>query len=204
MNSVLETITKDRGRRLRGQCTAGCLYVAEARNLLVGQFLRTRSEWLWMLDTDVSFGPDALEQTLAFATDERKILAAPYWSCNDNGPFCTWMKLEDDGFHYYIRLPAMGQPMVLGGCGMGFTLIHREVIEVMAATQDEELKGDPWVWFGHDLLTINGQVTRVGEDLSFCARARRLGYLTWGCPGIVVDHYKVRPTERVTTGLVMP
>jgi GT2 family glycosyltransferase len=31
---------------------------------------------------------------------------------------------------------------------------------------------------------------RMGEDVTFCLRARKAGYVTYGLPSVVVEHYK--------------
>lgn len=197
MRSVVNAIATDRGRNLRGFITSEGLYVPRGRNEIVSQFLKfSECEWLWFLDTDVAFPPDTLNRLLAAGSDERKILAAPYWSIGEDGPYCTWMGIDDGALLPYREIPEKGV-LKLDACGMGCTLIYRDVFVDVAKNQDE---GDPWTWFGHDLLETERGLTRLGEDISFCIRALRVGHATWGVCDISVDHLKLRAAPRGRVG----
>lgn len=195
VRSVVRAIATDRGRLIHGYITSEGLYVPRGRNDIADQFLeRSGCEWLWFLDTDVAFPEDALSRMLAASRDgERKILAAPYWSIDEEGePYCTWMGLNDGSILPYREIPEEGV-FELAACGMGCTLIHRDVLVDVAKSRKDE---DPWVWFGHDLLETGEHLTRLGEDVSFCLRAARAGHATWGVCGVEVDHLKVQATRR--------
>lgn len=194
MRSVVKMLVMDRGRLLHGYITSEGLYVPRGRNEIVEQFLKgSGCEWLWFLDTDVTFTPDILKRLLAAADDEHKILAASYWSIDDEGePYSTWMALDEGSVLPYREIPAEGL-VELAACGMGCTLIHRDVLIDVAEDQGGE---DPWIWFGHDLLATEKGLTRLGEDISFCIRAAKVGHTTWGVCGVEVDHLKLQATKR--------
>jgi hypothetical protein len=79
------------------------------------------------------------------------------------------------------------EPLIpLQWCGMGLTLIHRRVFEAIA----EAYADDEWTWFGHDLITVNGQRKRCGEDVTFTHRARELGFPVFGTPKVTAGHIK--------------
>ena len=67
---------------------------------------------------------------------------------------------------------------------MGFTLIHRSVLEKLAV----EYADDPWHYFGHDIINNS----HVGEDLTFCNRARKAGFSVWGHGGVLLGHTKAK------------
>ena len=195
MRSVVGVIATDRGRNIRGFITSEGLYVPRGRNEIVSQFLSfSGCEWLWFVDTDVAFDSDVLGQLLAAAEGgKRKIVAAPYWSIGEHDePYCTWMDVVDGALLPYYELPA-GEIVELVACGMGCTLIHRDVFTDVAKHQEQE---DPWVWFGHDLVELDSGPTRVGEDIAFCIRASQAGHAIWGVCDIVVDHLKIQATPR--------
>ncbi len=70
---------------------------------------------------------------------------------------------------------------------MGCCLIHRSALERIA----ERYADDPWLWFGRDVMEIDGVREHLGEDLSFCARASQAGIPIYGS-GICVAHLKGR------------
>ncbi len=193
MRSVVRLVVEDRGRNLRGYITSQGLYVPRGRNEVVGQFLSSECDWLWFLDTDVEFAADTLDRLLlATAGGKRKIVAAPYWSIDEEGEsYCTWMEINDGSLLPYREIPAR-ETIELDACGMGCTLIHRDVfVDIAAQVQD-----DPWIWFSHDLIRTERGAVRLGEDISFCMRAAQAGHATWGVCDVVVDHLKLQATQR--------
>lgn len=172
---------------LPGYSATKNLYIAENRNKLVEQFLAEGSaDWLWVLDTDIKFAPDTCARLLEVAHPEQApIVAGAYWGdFEDDGYALTWHAATPEGLRLFRRLPEHGQPIELGSCGMGCTLIHRSAFEKLA----EVHKDDEWKWFGHDV--IPGLPDRAGEDVTFCVRARAAGLRVVGHCGVVVDHYK--------------
>jgi GT2 family glycosyltransferase len=73
MRSFLPTLDRDLGghqRIWRGgyafqQCTSAG--VVEGRNEAVKSFLESEAEWLWFVDSDMGWDPEALEQLMAVA-----------------------------------------------------------------------------------------------------------------------------------------
>jgi len=186
---------------LPGFCATKKLYVAENRNDLVKQFLNhpAKSEWLWVLDPDIVFEPDALAKLLAVAhPDKAQIVAGAYYlNSQEAEASITWHADTPDGLRLFRRPPNMpDRAIVLGSCGMGCTLIHRSVFEKLA----ELHKDDPWTWFGHDLLDTREGVIRAGEDVTFCLRARAAGFTVVGHCGVVVEHLKTMRVPHGTHG----
>ena len=173
-------------KRLQGKIAIQCsLYVENGRNELALNFLASKGEWLWIVDTDVAFPPDTLGKLLdATHGGDRKIVAAAYWTLGPKGtPVTSWL---DEEFKHHYSMPGSGL-VELGACGLGCTLIHRQVLDDIAELPRDPM--DPWVWFGRDESEVGG-LQRCGEDVSFCIRARRAGHKTWGLCSLVVDHYK--------------
>jgi hypothetical protein len=74
-------------------------------------------------------------------------------------------------------------------CGMAFTLLGRKVL---SAVRKDNAQAFGMTTFGHDLMwATEDQVTLGGEDTTFCVRAARLGYKSYGAGDVVVDHYKM-------------
>jgi hypothetical protein len=162
--------------------------ICAARNTAVKLFLDHPSgaEWLWSVDTDMVWQPDDLPALLALADPvERPIIGAAYVSSRRQ---LTWRTVDESGVHVAKRPANRGRTLQVACLGMGFTLIHRSVLERMA----EAYADDPWHWFGNDVLELGGKRARVSEDFTFCARAIRLGFSVWG-GGVCVEHRKTMP-----------
>lgn len=187
MRSVLAAA--DRGQ-LREVIDVEGLYVPANRNQVVDQFLeRDNSEWLWFVDADMQFGLDALPRLLDAAGDERKIIAGAYWAGSFDGTrSLSWIRRRDDGDLWRIAAVQSSGLYPLDACGMGCTLIHRDVFEAILAQRGHD---DPWVWFGHDLHRTSDGMSRAGEDVTFCLRALTAGFQTWGLADLMLDHHKV-------------
>lgn len=169
-------------------------YIPQGRCQAVEDFLKTDSEWLWFLDYDIIFEPEVLGKLLDAADPvDRPIVSAlylahfyeafrPCWLAHDGSVIST----ED-----YVRTRGNPEhwPLPLAGCGMGCTLIHRSVLEKIA----EKHRDDPWPWFGHDIVRKqDGSIERMGEDFTFCFRAKAVGASVWGVP-VEVGHQKSIP-----------
>lgn len=188
MRSILGVLSTD--PRIVGCIDAPGLYVPELRNALAARFLDMPADWLWFIDSDIVFPPDTLARMLAYA-GRAGVLAGSYWSNYGGGMNTTWLERRPSG--HYRPLQALqatalgtpelpGEPIELDACGMGMTLIHRQVLQDVAADQARD---DPWKWFGHDLQ----EGVRLGEDVTFCERARRAGHTVLGVP-VAVHHWK--------------
>jgi hypothetical protein len=191
MSSVLNafTVNEELGTELIGYTSYRSPYIPEARCEVVRKFLEaTDADWLWFCDTDIEFPPDALARLLNAADPDRvPILGAAYWNEFSDGCYLTWLICDDDGFHPIAELPDVAGPVEVSSVGMGCTLIHRSVLETM----ERECVADPcWPWFGTDLLQFSGGITHIGDDPTFCARAKLAGFPIHGLPSLVVEHFK--------------
>lgn len=184
-----------RGGWIAERC-ASSASIPEARNTVVQAFLAERdAEWLFWIDTDMGFAPDALEQLVAVADPEKRPIV---------GGLCFAVKpLEDDGMggwrmgvvptiYDWTDVPETGgkgfvsrseyKPQAViqcAGTGSACILIHRTVLERIAA----ESRG---AWY--DRVPNNGGL--IGEDLSFCLRAGGLGIPVFVHTGVRTTHFK--------------
>lgn len=188
-----------RGKHWDAVCQTKGPYIPMSRNEIVDTFLNQRfAHWLLFLDNDVVFPADAMEELLSLADpEEHQILAGLYLTPlnrdPDNPKFMEYLPAwtHDGGWE---RAPVLSvnfdEPLMeLHSCGMGCTLIHRSVLEAMR----DACPDDPWKWFDHDLLPAGKDgkgFARCGEDISFCVRARKLGFKIWGTPNVRCGHVK--------------
>lgn len=218
MTSMLEAFSEDalRGKERRmGEYYFGTgPYIHDNRARIARYFLEcTGKQWLWMLDNDIKFPPDALYQLLDAAEEhDCKILGAAYWNqYPGTNCYLSWLQFTPKGIYAVENLPEdSSKPMPVTAVGMGCTLIHRSVFEAVVA----DYPNDPWDTFAADLLVqfedggfLIGRVPddfdqevierrkvagtqRMGEDVTFCIRAQKAGFQTYGLPSLTVDHYK--------------
>jgi len=205
MRSFLPTLALDLGgeqRIWRGgyafqQCTSAG--VVEGRNQATKEFLHNSdAEWLWFVDSDMGWDPDALEKLMSVADkDERPIVGGlcfgfgPISDRIDHAqavvkkPFPTILDFaeSEDDFAYRPRwgyLPNV--PQRCDATGAAMLLIHRSALERMEA----ESHG---AWF--DRIKHPKAKSMWGEDTSFCARAKLLGIPVWVHAGVRTSHSKV-------------
>ena len=171
-----------RERRIAAIIQAQGPYIPQNRNLVCERFLQlpVSCEWLWFFDIDIDFPRDILDNLLEVASRERPIVGALYLNQVTGKPPGTWWPTWSDECGRVEKV-VMGAIHELTTLGMGCTLIHRDVIVALA----ERHKDDPWPWFGHDILEHDGIPERVGEDETFCARARAAGFSVWGLAELV-------------------
>ena len=173
--------------------------IVEARNDVYRQFLEldSTSEWCLWIDADMGFDCDALDQLLAVADPvERPIVGGLCFAWKEvqpdglGGYHCVarptifdWVEHPDGhkrftGVHDYPR----NEVVQCAGTGTAFLLVHRSVIEAVAATAD-----DQGAWFDR-LKGSDG--SRLGEDISFCVRAASCGFPIHVHTGVVTNHLK--------------
>jgi hypothetical protein len=170
-----------------GYTICGTGYIASGRDILCTKFLESENEWLLMVDWDITYEPTAVYDLLDAADPlERPIIAGCYVTYFGGGAQlrpCWMTEVEGEPFAAMDRV-TIGEIVECTAVGMGFTLIHRSVLEDLAKIHGD----DPWHFFGHDV--ING--SRVGEDLTFCQRARDAGFRIWGHGGVLLGHTKAK------------
>jgi hypothetical protein len=198
---ILYELDPDRDR-LHSILNTQNIFVATARNNIVSTFLTTSANWLLFFDDDMVFAPDFLDKLLAVADpNTHKIVAGLYFGfLHDGNLWPTWLE-EEPGSSRLITVKSLktGEIKELGSVGMGGTLIHRSVFESMK----EKYINDPWHWFAHDISTRNGKAEHLGEDVTFCDRARKMGIKIFGVTDARMDHLKLR-AENLNTFLNQP
>lgn len=182
---------------LPARCGSGGLIAA--RNEVVTAFLQTEGDWLWWIDTDMGFAPDALDRLLDAADPETSPIVGGLCFAqmerepDGMGGFRTevvpalyqWHEASDgrSGFVAWRNYPRDALVDV-AGTGSAFVLIHRSVFTAVA-----ERFGDGR-WYDRMVNPTTGQL--LGEDLSFCARARMVDIGVRVHTGIRTTHRKPR------------
>jgi hypothetical protein len=161
--------------------------IATARCKIVEEFLAhpARPDWLWMIDSDMTFGDGILDRLLATADRKERpivgglcfgvravkvdgveafndVLACPLelfptiYTLDDEGGMVQWMRYPIDSV------------VPVHSTGAACLLVHRTVLADKRWTED----GHPQPWFRETVL--HGKV--CSEDHFFCLRAGSFGY----------------------------
>lgn len=150
--------------------------LASARNSVVEQFLEAdAADWLLFIDSDMVFERESLELLFEHADPEGCPIISGLCFGLDfvEGPFPVVYKLVDtpDGpmTHRPSKLDRDTGLMNVDGVGTAFLMIHKSVLVAM----QERGFSKAYPWFQETEL---GGGHPVGEDITFCLRARTLGY----------------------------
>jgi glycosyltransferase involved in cell wall biosynthesis len=164
-----------------------------ARNHVAQQVMDGDYEWLLWIDTDMGFEPDSLDRLMAVADPKtRPIVGGLCFAMNETGV---------DGYGGYHTVPRVTiydwveertprgfvsrvwyEPNALTACdatGGAFVLIHRSVLEKIHAEYGP-------AWYDQ----AKGDEGLVAEDLSFCMRAKALGFPIFVHSGVRTTHMK--------------
>ncbi len=149
-----------------GQCAVAfnaCSLIYDSRNKLAAKAMKDEFDYVLWLDSDMVFSPDILEKLIA---DDKDMVSGLYF--RRTSPYTPVIfkdsKLEDGRLVWsdYTDYPK-GELFKVAGAGFGCVLMKTDMIFDMIGKY-----GD---WFT--------PLYSSGEDLSFCYRARELGYEIW-------------------------
>lgn len=167
--------------------------IASARNDVCSMFLaESRADWLLMIDTDMAWEPEAFDKLVQTAVERHLLIL---------GALC-FTKLKDGSGDYqstaYDIVVENGQPRFkpyqelpendvfpVQATGAAFLLAHRDALTRVASGWGND-RDTLWPWFRESSL----QGRRVGEDLTFCMRARSAGIPIYVHTGVQVGHIK--------------
>lgn len=160
-----------------------------ARNNLAEAFLGSDAEWLFWMDSDMSFPPDTLVELFKTVEEtDAKIVTGVYYQRKGKHLPVLWSrgdalasgKISADGTvktdqNKYIGAfmfpnPNKKEPFKAHAAGFGCILVHRSVFEVMAR---------PW------FRTLPGVCS---EDFYFLVNAKDYGFELWVNPVPVLGH----------------
>ena len=159
------------------------------RNLICRAFLKSKSEWLLTIDSDV-----CPPLNICDILDNGKKIIAPInfvWKAWGLSPLIS--TVNPNGRGYVITDPEIANSkehlVEVDGTGTTCLFIHREVIEKMEP---------PYFMFGYDK---EGAIS-LGEDYSFCQKAKKLGYGIWIDKRYMTDHFTVNSLKSVNEYLI--
>lgn len=175
--------------------------LSQARNKVVEQFLAFgEADWLFMIDTDMTFGADVVERLLEHADPEKApIVGGLCFGFTEDGAVMPTLfgmvDLEDDGNLEFIRYSewkpdAMMQVVATGAACM---LVHKSALETVRDMEFPDRPGkrgfnSVFPWFQE--TELNGRV--IGEDITFCIRANQCEIPVYVNTAVQIGHIKDR------------
>jgi GT2 family glycosyltransferase len=154
--------------------------IAHARNDLVKHFLELDADWLFMVDDDMVFDADALDRLLQSAhPSDRPIVGGLCYASGRDGYFPTLFLVSEKG----MTRVAGWEPdklIPVDATGAACLLVHRDVFLKMNHYPEA------WPWFQE--TTFDGFT--VGEDVTFCLRARADGFPIFVNTAVEFGHLK--------------
>ena len=111
----------------------------EARQLHLNNMMESHHDWLFLMDHDQVFPPDALER---LRSHKVPYVSGYYTFRNAEEPRPVWIKPFTGKFPLEVwwGVPERGKLHKLGGSGWGCLLVHREVIEATRKVLKGELE----------------------------------------------------------------
>jgi hypothetical protein len=190
--------------------------IVTARNKICRQFLEQypRAEWLWLIDADMTFAPDALDRLLASADRTSKPImgglcfALMKGEAQEIVPTLYGLS-QGDQLARWTGFP-VDQVVQVVGTGAACLLIHRRVLEgIFDLRWDETFEGKhveqygepsgipvgqrvfpkPWPWFAETIIGDDWGDSR-SEDLTFCLRAAQAGFPVHVDTRVKIGHVK--------------
>lgn len=182
--------------------------IAEARSQLVDAFftepLFAEAGWLLMVDSDMTYPANLVEQLMAHADPEKVPILGGlcFAGGRDHSPYPTIYREVltpgHDGKEFPAIEPVRDYPpdalVKVGATGGACLLVHRQVFIAMShpwpkgfGTHKDGSK-NPYPWFVEGLVAPNGEP--IGEDVAFCRRATQLGIPIHVHTGVKLGHIK--------------
>ena len=167
-------LLKGAGDTVVGFETGSLVY--NARNNLARLAIKSEADYVLWLDSDMVFAPDLLLRMLD-VVQENKIDFLTAVCFRRKPPYtpCLFDRLEatEKGASYTALMSVPDGRFQVGACGFAGVLMSTEVLMLVAAKNNGRLF-DP--------------LPGMGEDVSFCWRARQCGYDIWCDSSIELGH----------------
>ncbi len=164
--------------------------LSTGRNLIVREFLDGNlAPWLFMADTDMSFGADTVDRLIAAADpQERPVVGGLCFSLSQGRKYPTMYELVEGApgglaFRRYREWPDDACVRV-SATGAACLLMHRDALLAVEKRAD-----DPCApWFRES--AIGAPMALMGEDLTFCLRCAAAGIPVHVHTGVKIGHMK--------------
>ena len=164
----------------------------KSRNIVVLSYLKqTNAKWLLLVDSDEQLPLAAFHKLVDAAHDkERRVVSGlvfAQFGDDEQGlrPVPTiYRQIEGAGLQAMDDYP-VDSIIPIAASGTGCLLIHRSVLEEMAAVATPNM-GTQWCWFMEGAI----EGTYFGEDILFSKRLGAMGVQMYAHTGAILKHQK--------------
>jgi len=146
--------------------------IAENRNYLAVQAIKNGSEYILMIDDDMTFEPDILDRLME---NQKDIVGVAYHPRSETGEIIKYLDEVTSVAIENSDDPKYKDTFECHATGTGIILIRTEVFNNMPR---------PWFMFEYH---ETGQC-KLGEDWFFCREAKKAGYKIYTDPKPKVGH----------------
>lgn len=147
-----------------------------SRNELAKKSVEMGADYVFWLDSDMVFTPDVLKRMFKTLKDnDLDILTGLYFRrVHPYSPVLfDQLEIDSENACHWTNFESIPDELFeVGGCGFGCVLMKTEVFFSVMATFNN----------------MFSPLGNVGEDLSFCWRARQCGYKVYCDPSIALGH----------------
>jgi GT2 family glycosyltransferase len=164
--------------------------ISTGRNLIVRDFLDgDLAPWLFMADTDMSFGGDTVDRLIGAADPaERPVVGGLCFSLSQGQKYPTMYELVEGApgglaFRRWREWPDDACVRV-SATGAACLLIHRDALLAVEKRTDDACAP----WFRES--AIGAPLALMGEDMTFCLRCAAAGIPVHVHTGVTVGHMK--------------
>ena len=143
---------------------------AQARNAIVDRFLKSDAEYLLWIDSDTIWDAGDIQCLMDVMDHGGDIATGIQFATGAHRlPIIRKLNLKYGVMEPFAILPDSTTPFEIDGCGFGFILMRRKVLEQVAKPCFDFKEG-------------------FSEDLNFCISAKLAGFKIWAHPGVLLGH----------------
>lgn len=152
--------------------------VSKSRNTIAERFLdESDNEWLWMVDTDILFAPDAVAGLLESADAKKRPIVSGLYFAQEAAPEAVIPSLRPLIFQFdentifeSVKKYQQNTMFEVAAAPTGMLLVHRSVLE-------KTRNGKQFPWFYEQVIEgKDGSERWVSEDLTFSLVCRAAGF----------------------------
>lgn len=180
---LLHEVSKPKELRILGSIIkkGGC-YIDDNRDAIAMDFCNmSKDDWVLMIDPDIEFGMDILERFAVHIVNNPEALVIAGRVNLMNGLPVFYNVRKEGHVHQPFYFEGLKEFDLVG---TGIICIHREAFKRIGAKEKH-------FNFFHKILTRDG--FNLGDDFSFCMRAKRAKVKIYGAWDIFGRHWKVHP-----------
>ena len=153
-------------------------------------FLKSRAEWLLLLDTDMWWEPNAIIRMMQTARekDVKVVAGLAFMEQKDRIVPNAYKYIPVDGGKIiapFAVLPSLKEAFPVDATGGSCLLVHRDVYQ---AVMEQSIENDNTGYYWQEDIFMPVAKKMQGEDITFCKRITQAGFEIWYEPRALFSH----------------